>query len=1421
LGACCAGPNTDFVDSESHSRPERKKPYLVEQPGRPNPVGKEGRAGSPPGEAEPPPAGEEKGACIGERDKSPLKTLSLKMSTQSSMNQMSPPRRDMLGKSAPGSSSSILGGPRATPFARSMSASSKGGIARKSVRELRASGKLQTSQQYLEHGKNVKKILGIVGGNSVPSLLGSLDTMSVGTDRRTSINSQTPATPTSPHSERKNSMLQYLLPRESQDGAMPEDDDLDDQFRDFMEEKLFSAAAQETLMKLPREKKWMMIVENRKVKKRNAVEWVQILFSPDLNTKQLSDLRIELQGAGKKFLEDWIQAQGLRALLQKMDNPRVPVNVRFALCEALTAFANNSFGLTSLIKLPQAINSITGVLVNSDVRMKKKIVQLLIALSFESPEGHKAVMDAFAQSKFKRRFKILIDMVDEEKDLTLRVDTATLLNTLVILNQTVEEKVKVRYELLDLKYREVLQRTSERIGKLKGDGSIIYGLFRTQKDVFEEEMKEDQREALFNATDLTDIDEVFLYMRNFAAQTGHSHDFLSLLHPMMKIPFTKEGDRTWKDIQYIVHRACDYFWQEESESEDIQEMKMKMIEENKGDVKIGEEDEVYEEADAVEIPEALTFAELVAELKEFKIGSRLAEREAEAAEKDKMAQLKAENHKLKMKTSTLLDDIKKQNKAMGVERKNSDKTKAAFEEMKKEVAKYKKMLEDEKKRAAEEKAAMQKKIKELNDAKVHEVKKAKEEASTAATATATPLKADPAEIKKLNEEIKGLKKQLEEAKKSPPSTGKVPPPPGGGIPPVPGAGIPPVPGAGGVPPPPGAGVIPPPPGAGVIPPPPGGAGIPPPPGAGIPPPPGGGGIPPPPMLGGIPPPPGGGGIPPPPMMGGVPPPPGIPGVPAPPGIPGVPGIPGLAPPPMFGVPSMMAAPKINLPYTKKKIETKAKLKALHWKPIDAEKIEKTFWFKLSDQKVDFDAKEFETMFSVKKRKAKAKTGASSPKPGGKKKKKEVINLIDSKRSYNISIALARFKMSHAEIRDALFRMDSGVLSEDKLATLAKCKPEPEEIDTVQHFDGEKSHLGQCEQFFLTISEVYNINFRIESFLYMARFKRSISELKDTVSSLRNAHKCLKESTNFQRVLEYILALGNYLNCKSKKKGGVYGIYLSSLDKIKGLKSTDGKSNLMEYLVITLSKAEPEARNFIDEFKILHEAARVDIAFLEAAVSKNVGFVRKIGNAAKKAEEKDASKDRYGPVMQEFFDKANEEVTNLQDSTKAIVSDFNELILLYGEPKKTKINEFLQMFMNFAGAFSKVEEIINKKKELENRQKSRQKQPSPKPTKKKDPNAGKFKLPGMGSKSKLSPTKGLKKRKDKKKIQSAMNSLRSDDSSKIRAALKRRAQSKFGTIKFSPSRKSSMGVNPMTRQSRKASTKERFTQQLMSKITISE
>ena len=79
-----------------------------------------------------------------------------------------------------------------------------------------------------------------------------------------------------------------------------------------------------------------------------------------------------------------------------------------------------------------------------------------------------------------------------------------------------------------------------------------------------------------------------------------------------------------------------------------------------------------------------------------------------------------------------------------------------------------------------------------------------------------------------------------------------------------------------------------------------------------------------------------------------------------------------------------------------------------------------------------------------------------------------VNLIDSKRSMNVNIFLRQFRISHADIVDCIRRGLSEKIGPERLRGLLKIVPEPEEVELLTAFDGDRAQLGNAERFYVEL-----------------------------------------------------------------------------------------------------------------------------------------------------------------------------------------------------------------------------------------------------------------------------------------------------------------------------------------------------------------
>eukprot|EP00002_Diphylleia_rotans_P027094 TRINITY_DN541_c0_g5_i2.p1 TRINITY_DN541_c0_g5~~TRINITY_DN541_c0_g5_i2.p1 ORF type:complete len:388 (-),score=69.60 TRINITY_DN541_c0_g5_i2:786-1895(-) len=309
------------------------------------------------------------------------------------------------------------------------------------------------------------------------------------------------------------------------------------------------------------------------------------------------------------------------------------------------------------------------------------------------------------------------------------------------------------------------------------------------------------------------------------------------------------------------------------------------------------------------------------------------------------------------------------------------------------------------------------------------------------------------------------------------------------------------------------------------------------------------------MMSGPPPPP----PPPPPgMMSGPPPPPPPPGMMGgPPPPPPPPGMMGGAPPP----PMMAAAVKTAKYVGKPKIA----MKPLHWTKIAPMAVDKTLWKSISDHNVELEITSLDSQFRSKA----PATPVISPQREATKKV-QVVSLLDSKRSNNANIVIQHIKLDVKIIKDSLIFMQEGLLHEENIKGLLDINPTAEESKLLTSYDGPKENLGKAEQFLLEMISIPYVTLRLNAYYFRLTAPSKISELRKSVDTITKACAESKGSRQLKRILEYTLAIGNYMNGGSNR-GNCFGFRITFIGELSKIKSTDTKSNLLSYIASMIFK----------------------------------------------------------------------------------------------------------------------------------------------------------------------------------------------------------------------------------------------------------
>jgi len=367
----------------------------------------------------------------------------------------------------------------------------------------------------------------------------------------------------------------------------------------------------------------------------------------------------------------------------------------------------------------------------------------------------------------------------------------------------------------------------------------------------------------------------------------------------------------------------------------------------------------------------------------------------------------------------------------------------------------------------------------------------------------------------------------------------------------------------------------------------------------------------------------------------------------------------------------------------------------------------TVWEHLSDEAVDFDTSMFEAEFAAKvaaKRVGQAAGSSSSSKD--KKPKPEVVELVDAKRSYNVNIALARFRMSNAALRDAIFAMDSTVLNEDKCVTLLNCLPTPDEVEAVKAYSGPMEALGKTEQFFAQVGEVPRVLLRTQLLMFKNQYFRQAQELAENLGCVERSLAALSSSRSLKKVLEVTLALGNYMN-GGTRKGQAYGFKINSLNKMCNTKTANNKETMLHFLVKVMQAKFAAYKNLGSDLEDLPAAVRVQSSMLNDETAKMNSQLTKLGVELAKHENDDQARDAFKRSMTSFYNSARAEADSFVQRVKDLTTQTKELAILFGEDPKTKFEELVDLFNTFRSNYLRTEEDVEKKKAIEAKEAERQ------------------------------------------------------------------------------------------------------------------
>ncbi|NWX90861.1 FMNL2 protein, partial [Nothoprocta pentlandii] len=430
-----------------------------------------------------------------------------------------------------------------------------------------------------------------------------------------------------------------------------------------------------------------------------------------------------------------------------------------------------------------------------------------------------------------------------------------------------------------------------------------------------------------------------------------------------------------------------------------------------------------------------------------------------------------------------------------------------------------------------------------------------------------------------------------------------------------------------------------------------------------------------------------------PMPPPPPPPPPLPGPAleaapaAPPPPPSAPPLPGTSPTVVFN--SGLAAVKI-----KKPIKTKFRMPVFNWVALKPNQINGTVFNEIDDERIleDLNVDEFEEIFKTKAQGPAIDLTSSKQKITQKGSNK--VTLLDANRAKNLAITLRKAGKTADEICKAIHVFDLKTLPVDFVECLMRFLPTENEVKVLRLYERERKpieNLSDEDRFMMQFSKIERLMQKMTIMAFIGNFAESIQMLTPQLHAIIAASVSIKSSQKLKKILEIILALGNYMN--SSKRGAVYGFKLQSLDLLLETKSTDRKQTLLHYISNVVKEKYQHVSLFYNELHYVEKAAAVSL--------ENVLLDVKELQRGLDLTKREYSMHDHNTMLKEFIQNNEGKLKKLQDDAKIAQDAFDDAVKYFGEnPKTTPPSVFFPVFVRFVKAYKQAEEENELRKKQE-------------------------------------------------------------------------------------------------------------------------
>ncbi|KAK1381397.1 hypothetical protein POM88_028141 [Heracleum sosnowskyi] len=248
------------------------------------------------------------------------------------------------------------------------------------------------------------------------------------------------------------------------------------------------------------------------------------------------------------------------------------------------------------------------------------------------------------------------------------------------------------------------------------------------------------------------------------------------------------------------------------------------------------------------------------------------------------------------------------------------------------------------------------------------------------------------------------------------------------------------------------------------------------------------------------------------------------------------------------------------------------------------------WDEVNGDSLRVDGDLMEALFgSVATNRKSPKTVGNMASPRGERRgPASKIFILDARKSQEISVIIQSLSVSRKEIVDAL--IEGQDLDVDILEKLNRIAPTTEEESDIHAFDNDHTRLADAESFLYHVLKAVPSAFtRFNAMLFRSNYDSEVLYLKQNLQTLESGCKELRTPGLLPKLIEAVLKAGNQMNAETSREN-VQAFNLTSLQKLSDVKSTDGNTTLLHFVVEEVVRAEGK-RCVINRSRSLNGSSR--------------------------------------------------------------------------------------------------------------------------------------------------------------------------------------------------------------------------------------